>query len=563
MSKKVIYQVLPRIFGNTTEHCKPNGTIEENGVGKFSDFTPQRLSDIASLGVTHIWYTGVIEHATTTPYTQYGIPQDNKYVVKGLAGSPYAIKDYYSIDPDLADNPANRDEEFQQLIERTHEQGMKVIIDFIPNHVARSYKSLNAPDGVKSLGEEDDTSLSFSANNNFYYIPNSIFNPLFYIGEGEERYIETPAKVTGNDAFTPSPSQTDWYETVKLNYGINYQTGERHFNPIPNTWFKMLDILKYWSSKGVDAFRCDMAEMVPFEFWRWAIGTLKAEYPEVIFIAEVYNPEQYHNYAIEGGFDYLYDKVGLYDVLRNIINNYESANAITRCWQSVEFIKDKMLHFTENHDEQRSASPYFAHTPQRAFSLFALSTLIDRNPIMLYSGQELGEVAEDAEGFSGADGRTTIFDYWSVSTLRRLINRGVRGLTLEQKRVRIKYKTLLNIATKYKSISEGEFFDLMYVNQNEQTFDPHTSYLFARKHQDEIAIIAVNFTEKEREFAVNLPQHLFELWELPEGDYRVTDLLSGERAIREISPTNKLDIKILPCDATILILNKKNHKQRK
>lgn len=557
MEKIIIYQVLPRLFGNINENCVQNGTLEENGVGKFSDFTAERLKEIKSLGTTHIWYTGVIEHATATDYSKYGIKPDNKYVVKGLAGSPYAIKDYYDIDPDLADNVPSRMAEFEALISRTHEAGMKVIMDFVPNHVARQYSSDAAPEGVADLGSEDNNNWAFSPLNNFYYLPGQTFSPSFSTGEGEEHYNEFPAKVTGNDCFTSSPSINDWYETIKLNYGIDYTTGWHHFDPIPNTWIKMRDILLFWASKGIDAFRCDMAEMVPVEFWEWCIAQVREHYPEMIFIAEVYNPNQYYNYVKRGGFSYLYDKVGLYDTLKDIVRGRHTG-AITKWWQSIGDVKENMLHFTENHDEQRSASHFFAGNPQKAFPLFALSTLIDGNPIMLYFGQELGEDATDAEGFSGADGRTTIFDYWSVPSVRQWIKKGLRSLTPEQKEIRNKYKKLLNIAAKEKGISgDGLFFDLMYVNGNNDAISTGRGYLFARCYKKDLYIIAVNFRSQEAELNINIPSHLFDYFKLKDGEYNCKELISGTKEIRNISQTEVFKVKLSSYETSIWKCSKK------
>ena len=165
--KIIIYQLLPRLFSNTTENCVKNGSIEENGVGKLNDINSHVLENIKSLGVTHVWYTGVIEHATKTDYTKYGIDRDNPNIVKGNAGSPYAIKDYYDIDPDLAVNIPKRMEEFEALVERTHKNGMKVIIDFVPNHVARQYHSDSKPVGIEDLGQGDDNTYFFKNINNF------------------------------------------------------------------------------------------------------------------------------------------------------------------------------------------------------------------------------------------------------------------------------------------------------------------------------------------------------------------------------------------------------------
>ena len=456
--KMIIYQVFPRWFGNTNTKPVRNGSLEENGVGKFSDFTPLALSKIKELGTTHIWYTGVIEHATQTDYTAYHIQKDHRAVVKGKAGSPYAIKDYYDIDPDLADHVENRMEEFEALVARTHDAGMKVIIDFVPNHVARQYHSDAQYNFIEELGQNDNTSKAFDPNNNFYYIPGQPLTLPFTNDDEGLGYSEFPAKATGNDRFDAFPNCNDWYETVKLNYGVDYLNGRsKHFDPIPNTWHKMLDILRFWASKQIDGFRCDMAEMVPVEFWEWAIPLVKKDYP-VIFIAEVYNPAEYRNYIFNGHFDYLYDKVGLYDTLRAVICGQAPASNIPACWQSLEGIQSHMLNFLENHDEQRLASDFFAKDPSAGISGLMVSALMNTNPMMIYSGQELGERGMDEEGFSGLDGRTTIFDYWSVSTLRNWKNGGKYDgskLTEKQKQLRQQYAAILNIAKNEPAITQG------------------------------------------------------------------------------------------------------------
>ena len=326
--KVVIYQVLPRLFRNANITRKENGTIDENGCGKLNNFNDAVLARIHDMGFTHIWYTGVIRHATQTDYSSFGIPVQHAEVVKGKAGSPYAITDYYDVDPDLAENVSMRMTEWESLIERTHKAGMKVIMDFVPNHVAREYHSIRKPAGVRDLGEDDDKNMHFSTRNNFYYTWGDLdlndvrcSKPEFKAFSSKEAkiyepYHESPAKATGNDRFDNHPGRNDWYETVKLNYGVDYcDAGGRsyHYEPVPSTWGKMTDILLFWASKGVDGFRCDMAEMVPCAFWSYATQILKARYPEVIVIGEVYDPNQYRNY-VKAGFDYLYDKVGMYDL---------------------------------------------------------------------------------------------------------------------------------------------------------------------------------------------------------------------------------------------------------
>jgi glycosidase len=510
MNKIIIYQVFTRLFGNPKTANKENGTLEENGAGKFNAFTEKALAEIKNLGITHIWYTGVLEHATKTDYTRYGIERNHPAVVKGNAGSPYAIRDYYDVCPDLAENVEARMQEFEAMVERTHAAGLKAIIDFVPNHVAREYKSDSKPAGMADLGENDDKNLAFSPQNNFYYIPNRCFEGQFDMLAGEkERYNAFPARATGNDCFHACPSINDWYETVKLNYGVDYCAGgQRHFNPMPDTWLKMRDILLFWAAKKVDGFRCDMAEMVPVEFWQWAIAQVKAQFPDIVFIAEVYNPSDYHNYIYKGGFDYLYDKVGLYDTLRAIICGYKPASDITHCWQSVDGIQKKMLNFLENHDEQRIASDFFAGYGAAAIPAAIVSATLNANPFMLYFGQELGERGMDKEGFSGRDGRTTIFDYWNVQSVNNWING--KKLTREQESLQTFYKKLLNVCRTEKAIAEGEFYDLIWLNYENPQFNTAKKYAFLRKKDEEVLLIVVNFSENEAKIAVNIPQTVWD-----------------------------------------------------
>lgn len=537
--KMVIYQVFPRWFGNLTSSPVKNGSISENGVGKFSAFTADALSKIKELGTTHIWYTGVIEHATKTDYTAYGIRKDHNAVVKGKAGSPYAIKDYYDIDPDLADSVSDRMNEFEELVSRTHAAGMKVIIDFVPNHVARQYCSDARELFVEDLGQHDNTSKTFDVQNNFYYLPGQPLELHFGAQQEDFEYSEFPAKVTGNNCFTPCPGKNDWYETVKLNYGVDYMNGgSRHFDPLPNTWTKMLDILLFWGHKGVDGFRCDMAEMVPVEFWNWAIPKVK-QVRNVCFIAEIYNPEEYRNYIYTGHFDYLYDKVGLYDTLRSVMCGHTPAHTLSHCWQSLEGIQQNMLNFLENHDEQRIASDFFAGDPRPGIPGMIVSAAMNTNPVMLYSGQELGERGMDEEGFSGCDGRTTIFDYWSISSLRNWINGGRFDggqLTEEQKTLRETYRKLLNIVRDEPVISQGIFYDLMYANTTNPYFNAHRQYTFMRKYGREVLLAVVNFDKAEQTVWVQIPPEVFKILGFMDNEpARLTDLLTGETSISTLT----------------------------
>ena len=528
MSKFVIYQVLPRLFGNYNTTRKINGGIEENGCGKFNSFTPKALRAIRNLGVTHIWYTGVLEHATQTDYTKYGIRLDHPAVVKGKAGSPYAIKDYYDVDPDLAEDVPNRMKEFEALIKRTHKEGMKVIIDFVPNHVARQYHSDAKPEGVSDLGENDHNEWAFSPLNNFYYLPGEQFAPTFDVAD----YHEYPAKATGNDVFSAHPSKNDWYETVKLNYGVFYMGGgEKQFNPTPDTWTKMRDIILYWAAKGVDGFRCDMAEMVPVEFWEWLIPQVKKQYPTIIFIAEVYQPALYDSYIKQGHFDYLYDKVGLYDTLRNVTSRNYPVCDITRCWQSLNDLQDSMLNFLENHDEQRIASGFFSGRGMCAQPAMIVAATLTKAPLMIYAGQEFGELGMDYEGFSGMDGRTTIFDYWSVPSIAAWANGGKfdgKLLNDEQRELRNFYKKLLHITLEQKAISHGTMYDLEYA-QDVANFNPHEHFVYLRKYNDEIILIVLNFDDKPANMRIRIPQEAFDhlKWK-PGQKYNYCDLLQEE-----------------------------------
>ena len=531
--KIIIYQVFTRLFGNRSTTCKENGSLAENGCGKMSFFDDTTLRRFKRLGITHVWYTGIIRHASKTDYSKYGVPRQHPAVVKGNAGSPYAITDYYDVDPDLADNVDDRVGEFERLVERTHKAGLKVIIDFVPNHVARQYKSVKKPEGVKDLGETDDTGMGFSARNNFYYCVNTPFEPYFDLNdETGTPYSEFPAKATGNDHFDSHPGVNDWYETVKLNYGIDYcDAGGRscHFDPIPDTWQKMVDIIRFWAGKGVDGFRCDMAEMVPTEFWSWAIGKVKAAHPNTLFIGEVYNPSLYRSF-VACGFDYLYDKVGMYDCLCGVMRGVCPASAITWQWQSVDDIKEHMLYFLENHDELRIASDFLAGDARRGIPAAIVSVLMNKNPFMLYAGQEFGERGMDKEGFSGRDGRTTIFDYWTVQALYHgYVNR--RKLTDDEKALEKTYSLLLNLANKEKAVSNGLFFDLMYANQDVSLFNPSKQYAFMRKCANEVLLVVVNFAQEDAECSVCLPRHAFEYLEIPEKTVTASDLLSKEETL--------------------------------
>jgi glycosidase len=552
MEKILIYQVLPRLYGNLKKKQVHNGSLETNGCGKLNDFTSDRLKQIKKLGITHIWYTGIIEHATQTDYTNFGIKKDHPAIVKGKAGSPYAIKDYYDIDPDLACDVKKRMKEFESLVSRTHKEGLKVIIDFVPNHVAREYHSDAKPKNVKDLGEEDVKEVFFFNQNNFYYLENQSLEGRFDMtGDAEEPYVEIPCKATGNDYFSNNPGIFEWYETVKLNYGVDYRNNHYHdFTPLPNTWLKMRDILLYWCSKNVDGFRCDMAEMVPVEFWSWVIPIIKENYPNVIFIAETYNPNQYRQYIYDGKFDYLYDKVGLYDKLREIMRNEGACHDISNIWKQLDGIEANMLNFLENHDEQRIASPFFAGKAEKGIPAMIVSATLNTGAVMIYNGQEFGEEAKGEQGFSGNDGRTTIFDYSAIPSVQRWLT---DDLKKGEKILQEFYSKLLNICRDEKAIKKGLFFDLEYVNFNNPRFNTLKQYAYLRKEGNELLLIVSNFDDSDASLEINIPQHAFDVFEISNNQKRkFVDLLSGKTGEQTLSSDIPFSLKVKKNNGVIL-----------
>lgn len=521
--KPVIYQVLPRLFGNVNPSCIPGGSYADNGCGKLNDFTSKRLNAIRDMGVTHIWYTGVLDHATQTSFPNDGLPADEPSHVKGQAGSPYAIRDYYNIAPSLAVNVPDRLKEFDNLVRRTHRAGLKVIIDFVPNHVAHRYTGTTQP----------------FTDENFY-----------------------PGRLCDGD----------WTDTAKLNYGNR------------DTWMKMRDILLFWAARHVDGFRCDMAELVPVEFWQWVIPQIKAQHPAILFIAEVYQPWRYRDYIEQGHFDYLYDKVGLYDTLIRLLQGQESATAITHCWQSLGNLTPHMLHFLENHDERRLASDFICGDGRKALPALVVSTCIDTCPFMVYFGQELGERGMEAEGFSGIDGKTTIFDYWSIPTLRQELTDDVAPRKDDKKEnssagkalsaapvsttfvptgsdkvftngdfLPYYYSRLLQLLNSEQALSDGKFFDLMYVNPQSEHFNPHRQYAFLRHADHDLLLVCANFDDQPANVRIHIPEHAFDYLGLPIIVHaQATDLLTGQSISCSLSSFCPVPISLQPRSAAIL-----------
>ena len=584
--KEVVYQVFTRLFGNKNTTNKPWGTIEENGVGKFNDFTDKALKEIKDLGVSSIWYTGVPHHALVRDYTSIGISNDDPEVVKGRAGSPYAVKDYYNVNPDLAVNPANRLQEFEALIARTHKAGMKVIIDIVPNHIARKYEGKSNPKGIKDFGADDDVSVEYKRDNNFYYIPNTRFeipdagkplngesNPLI-----DGKFEEFPAKWTGNGSRLAKPDKNDWYETVKVNYGIrpdgskdfpelpagfDTKSYQEHFDfwkdkNVPNSWIKFRDIALYWTAKGVDGFRYDMAEMVPVEFWSYMNSAIKVKNPDAFLMAEVYNPNEYRNYIRLGKMDYLYDKVETYDHLKAVIQEKTWPDGLTDIQHRMTDIEHHMLKFLDNHDEQRLASPEFAGTPEKGKPLMVVSATISTAPTMIYFGQEVGEAGNENAGF-GTHSRTSIFDYIGVPNHQRWMNGGKFDggqLSQGEKELRDFYKRLLNFSINSSALM-GNFQEIQTANRNITPGYDIAIYSYTRWSDTQKLIVVTNFYSlASSNFELRIPADIIQKWNLKDGTYTITDQLYHKKTtqLKVENGEGKAQISIGPSESFIFQL---------
>lgn len=519
MGKVIIYQMLPRLWGNIGGKNIKNGTLKDNGCGKFSSIDTISLEYLRSLGVSHVWYTGIIRHATAEDSA--GCTPSSADWVKGRAGSPYSITDYYDVNPYLADEPENRMEEFHKLVERTHAAGLKVIIDFVPNHVARDYGRFAAahpaPTGMAALGESDDKSVHWKDSNDFFYYPGI---PLA-LPIQNQTYMEMPAMASGN-SYTSSPGVNDWYDTIKLNYCDTHT----------ETWEKMYDIVNFWAGQGVDGFRCDMVELVPPAFFKWLISRIKKDRPDLLFVAEVYQKTLYSKYIREIGFDLLYDKSGIYDTLRAIVEknakdsgvpveDWQSAKRITWNWQSLGDLQPYMLNFLENHDEQRFASDFFGCDARNSYAALYTALYLNNAPFMLYAGEEVGERGMDNEGFSGRDGRTSIFDWWAPSSLTRLykyIHGEREALAPEEETMLDTYRKALKFAAEDNAVSKGTFYDLCYCNYASDGFNPDRHFAFLRDFEDETLLIVCNFSKNDADMKISIPEHAFNWMKMPESE---------------------------------------------
>lgn len=519
MGKVIIYQMLPRLWGNIGGKNIKNGTLKDNGCGKFSSIDTISLEYLRSLGVSHVWYTGIIRHATAEDSD--GCTPSSADWVKGRAGSPYSITDYYDVNPYLADEPENRMEEFHKLVERTHAAGLKVIIDFVPNHVARDYGRFAAahpaPTGMAALGESDDKSVHWKDSNDFFYYPGI---PLA-LPIQNQTYMEMPAMASGN-SYTSSPGVNDWYDTIKLNYCDTHT----------ETWEKMYDIVNFWAGQGVDGFRCDMVELVPPAFFKWLISRIKKDRQDLLFVAEVYQKTLYSKYIREIGFDLLYDKSGIYDTLRAIVEknakdsgvpveDWQSAKRITWNWQSLGDLQPYMLNFLENHDEQRFASDFFGCDARNSYAALYTALYLNNAPFMLYAGEEVGERGMDNEGFSGRDGRTSIFDWWAPSSLTRLykyIHGEKEALAPEEETMLDTYRKALKFAAEDNAVSKGTVYDLCYCNYASDGFNPDRHFAFLRDFEDETLLIVCNFSKNDADMKISIPEHAFNWMKMPESE---------------------------------------------
>lgn len=549
--KPIIYQMLPRLWGNDKIRPKKNGTLTDNGTGKFSDIDDATLKYLKWMGCSHVWYTGVLRHSTQA--SEDGCIPSHPQFVKGKAGSPYAICDYYDVNAYLADNPDDRMTEFEQLIKRTHDNGLKLILDFVPNHVSRDYGKVNPVPGHPVLGSDDDKTVHWKSENDFFYYTGQALTLPTPCPKGMKPYHEMPAMATGNNCYTPEPGINDWYETVKINYGDQHTA----------TWDKMADIIDFWASKGVDGFRCDMVELVPPQFFTWLIRKTKEKYPSLIFIAEVYKKELYRKYIKEVGFDYLYDKSGLYDTLRTVVEKnvndngmpvelWQSATGITRNWQFLSDLQPYMLNFLENHDEQRYTSDFFGKDNSNAFAPLFVSLYLNTAPFMIYFGEEVGEKGMDEEGFSGKDGRTTIFDWWSIGSVRRLrkvIRNGEyesmspskltkAGMKPEEAAFFCRFAQAVRFAASDEAVRRGTTYDLCYCNYSSDGFNKDKHFVFLRDFEEHTLLIAANFSQSECRMNITIPSHAFEWMGIP-----VTE---------SVYPGSVIEITVPPMDAAVL-----------
>jgi glycosidase len=553
--RPVIYQLFVRLFGNRKGGDRLNGTLATNGCGKFNDIDERVLLSLKEMGFTHLWLTGVLDQASGTSHPHR--PADDPALLKGIAGSPYAIRDYFDVSADYAVDPARRREEFRELVDRCHAYGMGVFIDLVPNHVARSYRSQVRPD--LSFGEEDDPTVFFARDNHFFYL-----RPGDPGGGPPLRLPTTDApcekeslfgRVTGNNQITWSPSIHDWYETVKLNYGHDFTTGrdtshlpgaDASIKEVPRTWRVMDEVIAYWQGMGVDGFRVDMAHMIPVEFWRWSLKRCRERNPAAYIFGEAYDSDPMKltsgdvlEALLEAGFDAVYDHP-MYKTVKAIYESGAWANDLDSLTFSPTF--HRVVRYAENHDEVRIASPLNWGGVGMAAGRPATAVLhgMGRGPVMIYNGQEVGEPALAKMGFGGGDGRTSIFDY---GRMPEMVKWQMGSLTLEQQDLREWYGKLLRLMGE-PAFTRGDFYGLNHANKenpffgriDDEAVSGHWLYAFLRRDAEtgQAFLIAANFhpTRVLEGVRIRIPSHAREwLGVDSEGKWQLVERLEDQQTI--------------------------------
>jgi glycosidase len=565
-----IYQLFVRLFGNVNETRQPNGALAVNGVGKFHDINDAALASLQKLGFSHVWLTGILRQATGTDYSDIGQPFDDPDLLKGIAGSSYAIRDYFDVSPDYAVDPKERLAEFKALLDRLHKHRLQALIDFVPNHVARCYRSEIKPE--INFGTNDDRSVFFDPRNNFFYLQPDADGPPLRLPTCKDGVPISPTcklagmkcdgfftgetdfgRVTGNNVVSWKPGLGDWYETVKLNYGFDftdpakqrreYPNARTPDKALPDTWTKMDQVIAYWQAMGVDGFRCDMSHMAPPEFWKWLIGRARGRWPDVFFIGEAYDSDpakvpgsdpvisQLHGGKsnvmfdlLDAGFDAVYDDSS-YKALKNIYDGPGWANDLDHA-RSDDFIFENSVRYAENHDEVRLAGRdnWGGIGMKVGRPVTAILYGIGRGSLMLYNGQEIGEPAAGEEGFGDDDARTSIFDYWSMPELVKWTNWHKYDdgkLSGDQERLRESYGRLLAV-TNEPAFRDGAFFSLNPANNHNPHFGQvgleaaggHWLYAFLRfdpiSKQRFLVVVNLHATSALQETRILFPKEAIE-----------------------------------------------------
>lgn len=560
-ARVVVYQLVVRQFSNLQTDRVVDGTLEQNGVGRFEDIDEAALDGLVELGVTHVWLTGVLRQATLTDWSSIGLPPDDPDVVKGRAGSFYAIRDYYDTSPDYAVEPERRLDELVSLIDRIHDAGLQVLIDLVPNHVARGYASVVHPERDFGLG--DDATVFFAPQNRFFYLPDppgqrleltrpEAWNPSgvtfdgLYAPEDGTTVARTP-RATGNNVTSPRPGPNDWYETVKLNWGYNFAVGEAHYDPRPPVWDDFDRILAYWQALGVDGFRADFAHFVPNEAWRWLIDQARSRDPQVLFLAEAY--EDLPGLQ-DAGFDAVYYDAA-YDALKGLYQGsvrLEDVDSVLLALSDED--RRQWVLYLENHDERRIASPITssASPDDSGFGsaaagrqLAPLQYLFTPGPVLFYNGQEVGETGAGIEGFSGENGRSSIYDYGSLPALQGWVNGHAYdggSLTQEQRDLRAWYSALLTGPVRDPAVRGSGFWGLRYINNSQEHSDfPDELYTFARFQPGgaRLVVVVANFRPGAQVTGpVRLPGDLLDAAGLSGDTFQVTRLFDERGAVEEL-----------------------------